>query len=143
MSDADNRGGAWHVAPSAYLASRPALFSVPRPRSLHVAMPDGCRLAVDLYLPEPESRVESPRSFPTICIFTPYYRRFKVNAAAGGTEPSPNVFRYRDMFVPRGYALVVADVRGTGASFGTRDSFRSPRERADAKVIADWIVSQP
>ncbi len=33
------------------------------------------------------------------------------------------------MFVPRGYALVVVDVRGTGASFGTRDSFRSPRER--------------
>ena len=35
------------------------------------------------------------------------------------------------MFVPRGYALVVVDVRGTGASFGTRDSFRSPRERDD------------
>ena len=26
------------------------------------------------------------------------------------------------------YAMVVVDVRGTGASFGTRDSFRSPRE---------------
>ena len=30
------------------------------------------------------------------------------------------------MFVPRGYAVVVVDVRGTGACFGTRDSFRSP-----------------
>jgi predicted acyl esterase len=30
------------------------------------------------------------------------------------------------MFVPRGYVLVVVDVRGSGASFGTRDSFRSP-----------------
>ena len=47
------------------------------------------------------------------------------------------------MFVPRGYALVVVDARGTGASFGTRDSFRSPRERADYKAIADWIVAQP
>ena len=47
------------------------------------------------------------------------------------------------MFVPRGYALVVVDVRGTGACFGTRDSFRSPRERADYKAIADWIVAQP
>src|SRR4029078_10441726 len=58
-------------------------------------------------------------------------------------EPSPNSYRYRDMFVPRGYALVVVDARGTGASFGTRDSFRSPRERADYKAIADWIVAQP
>ena len=47
------------------------------------------------------------------------------------------------MFVPRGYALVVVDARGTGASFGTRDSFRRPRERADYKAIADWIVAQP
>ena len=47
------------------------------------------------------------------------------------------------MFVPRGYALVVVDARGTGASFGTRNSFRCPRERADYKAIADWIVDQP
>jgi len=39
--------------------------------------------------------------------------------------------------------VVVVDARGTGASFGTRDSFRSPRERADYKAIADWIVAQP
>jgi putative hydrolase, CocE/NonD family len=45
--------------------------------------------------------------------------------------------------VPRGYAVVVVDVRGTGASFGTRDSFRSPREREDSREIADWIVAQP
>ena len=45
--------------------------------------------------------------------------------------------------MPRGYAVVVVDVRGTGASFGTRDSFRSPREREDSREIADWIVAQP
>ena len=45
--------------------------------------------------------------------------------------------------MPRGYAVVVVDVRGTGASFGTRDSFRSPRERDDTSEIADWIVAQP
>ena len=28
------------------------------------------------------------------------------------------------------------------ASFGTRDSFRSPREREDSREIADWIVAQ-
>ena len=45
--------------------------------------------------------------------------------------------------MPRGYALVAVDVRGTGASCGTRDSFRSPRERADYARIAEWVVAQP
>jgi putative CocE/NonD family hydrolase len=38
--------------------------------------------------------------------------------------------------------MVVVDVRGTGASFGTRDSFRSPKERDDFAEIAQWIVEQ-
>src|SRR5205085_7644838 len=81
--------------------------------------------------------------WPTIAIFTPYYRRFRLKSGANDVEAAPGAFRYRDMFVPRGYALVVVDVRGTGASFGRRDSFRSPAERADYREIADWIVAQP
>jgi putative CocE/NonD family hydrolase len=75
-------------------------------------------------------------------IHTPYYRRF---AMAPGSEGDASRMPESscDMLVPRGYALVVVDVRGTGASFGTRDSFRSPKERDDAREIADWIVAQP
>ena len=109
------------------------------PRSLYLAMPDGCRLAVDVYLPP-----EAPSRVPGIVIFTPYYRRFALRAdAPAATEASPGVARWRDLFVPRGYALVAVDVRGTGASFGTRDSFRSPRERDDYARVADWVVAQP
>jgi putative CocE/NonD family hydrolase len=127
------------------LARRPAQFAVPaRPRSCYLTMADGCRLAVDIHLPAATpSGPAPPVRFPVICVFTPYYRRFALAAGARGTEPSPNIFRYRDMFVPRGYALVVVDVRGTGASFGTRDSFRSPKEREDFRVVADWIVREP
>src|SRR5262249_11479388 len=75
-------------------------------------------------------------------VFTPYYRRFKLRAGAT-SETSPNAGKYRDMFAPRGYAVVIVDVRGSGASFGTRDAFRSPREREDHREIADWIVAQP
>jgi len=102
-------------------------------------MPDGCRLAVDVYRPP-----ESPDRVPAILIFTPYYRRFALKTGAPPeTEASPGLARWRDLFVPRGYALVVADVRGTGASFGTRDSFRSPRERDDYARIAEWVAAQP
>ena len=144
MPDADDRGSAWRVPPSAYLARRPPAFGIPAPpRSLYLTMADGCRLAADVYLPTTTEAAHAAPRWPTVCIFTPYYRRFKLKAGAAGTEPSPNIFKYRDMFVPRGYALVVVDVRGTGASFGTRDSFRSPREREDFRQIADWIVAQP
>ena len=138
MPDRDDLGGAWRVPPSRYLAGRPAEFAVGAPRSVYVTMEDGCRIAVDVILPDGDAS----RPWPVVLILTPYLRRFEV-APGANIEASPNTYRYRDMFVPRGYALVVVDARGTGASFGTRDSFRSPRERGDYKIIADWIVSQP
>ena len=141
MSSAHEGAEAWEVAPGAYLAQRPEPFSAGRPHSLYLAMRDGCRIALDVYRPQgPGGPVTNP--VPTILILTPYYRRFRLRDGATG-EPSPNAGKYRDAFVPRGYAVVVADVRGTGASFGTRDSFRSPREREDSREIADWIVAQP
>ncbi len=138
MPDRDDLGGAWKVPPSRYLAGRPAEFSVGRPSSCYVTAADGCRLAADVFLPDGDAG----RRWPTILILTPYIRRFELAPGTTGVEASPNTYRYRDMFVPRGYALVVVDARGTGASFGTRDSFRSPRERADYSDIADWIVAQ-
>ena len=138
MPDRDDLGAAWKVPPSRYLAGRPAQFTVETPVSVYVTMQDGCRLAVDVFVPDGDTS----RRWPTILILTPYIRRFELAPGTTGVEQSPNTWRYRDMFVPRGYALVVVDARGTGASFGTRDSFRSPRERSDYREIADWIVAQ-
>ena len=136
--------GAWHIPPHEYVERRAKHFQVPAtPASHYVTMPDGCRLAVDLYLPQSPNGGAAPGKFPAITIFTPYYRRFALARPSRGDEAAPGAFRYRDLFVPAGYALIVIDVRGTGASFGTRDSFRSPREREDCRAIADWIVAQP
>jgi uncharacterized protein len=139
VSDGDRNSTAWRVTPSTYLDTRTGHGAVPRPRSIYVAMRDGCRLAVDVYLP---TDGDAPARVPAILILTPYYRRFALADAPQGTEACPGVARWRDLFVPRGYALVAVDVRGTGASFGTRDSFRSPRERDDYAEIVDWIVAQ-
>lgn len=142
MSDHDLKSDAWRVSPSRYLEQRPALFDIPeKPFSQYVEMRDGCRLAVDVYLPMTKvAQTSSSSAWPTIVIFTPYYRRFVTQQS--DVEPSPNCGKYRDMFVPRGYAVVVVDVRGTGASFGTRDALRSPKERDDSEEIAQWIVDQ-
>ncbi|MFB9269966.1 CocE/NonD family hydrolase [Bradyrhizobium erythrophlei] len=141
MSDGANLDHAWRVSPTAYLAQRPVAFRLAAPRSRYVTMRDGCRLAVDVYLPESTDTAAKP-AFPTLVFFTPYYRRFKLRPGGVG-EVNPNTGKFRDFFVPRGYAVVIVDVRGTGASFGTRDGFRSPRERHDSREIADWIVAQP
>src|SRR5215831_9644787 len=141
MKGGASNGGAWCVTPGDYLAKRPAAFRLSQPISQYVTMRDDCRLAVDAYVPQAVSRARTPATFPTIVFFTPYYRRFKLRPGGVG-EANPNTGKFRDFFVPRGYAVVVVDVRGTGASFGTRDSFRSPRERDDSREIADWIVAQ-
>jgi putative CocE/NonD family hydrolase len=133
---------AWHVHPADYVAKRPIDFVVAPPSSQYVTMRDGCRLAVDAYVPQPKAAADSAQRFPALVFLTPYYRRFKLKPGGSG-EVNPNTGKFRDFFVPRGYAVVVVDVRGTGASFGTRDSFRSPREREDSSEIADWIVAQP
>lgn len=140
MSASANVDRAWRVPPGDYLAKRSSGFRLGQPVSQYVAMRDGCRLAVDAYVPQSSGTADA-KTFPTIAFFTPYYRRFKLRPGGTG-EVNPNTGKFRDFFVPRGYAVVVVDVRGTGASFGTRDSFRSPRERADSKEIADWIVAQ-
>lgn len=140
MSDDPQTSGAWEIDPARYLASRSATHKVPQPQSLYLEMPDGVRLAADVYVPQGE-RPEG--GFPALLHLTPYYRRFALKAGAPHTvEACPNVFKFRDMFVPRGYAYVAVDVRGTGASFGSRDSFRSPTEREDYRTTMDWIVAQ-
>jgi len=151
---------AWKITPQQYEATRPPIYTIPQPGSRYLTMRDGCRLAVDIYLPgvpdplaaqdmdcaahPPRDGANTiiPRRHATLVLFTPYYRRFKM-APEGQGEPAPNIAKLRDYFVPRGYAVVVIDVRGTGASFGTRDSFRSPREREDSREVIDWIVAQP
>jgi putative CocE/NonD family hydrolase len=142
MSVCTDTGGAWRVHPADYVANRSIEFRLAPPTSQYVTMRDGCRLALDAYVPQPIAGSAAPQRFPTLVFFTPYYRRFKLRPGGSG-EVNPNTGKFRDFFVPRGYAVVVVDVRGTGASFGTRDSFRSPREREDSREIADWIVAQP
>lgn len=136
MSDSDLKSAAWRMKPSAYLGARPASFAISKPQSQYLRMRDGCGIAVDVYFPADEQGAAIDGPFPTIIIFTCYNRR------TTATIPT-KVSTYIELFVPRGYAVVVVDTRGSGASFGSRDGFRSPEERLDSAEIAEWIVRQP
>ena len=83
MADAVKLGEGWRVSPAAYIEARPAAFGVGRPSSHYVRMRDGCRLAIDVYLPQ--AGPAAPGSeLATILIFTPYYRRFRLTARRAG-----------------------------------------------------------
>jgi uncharacterized protein len=131
----------WTVSPAAYLENRDQDAHGERLLSQYVTVRDGTRLAVDVHLPGTE---DNGVNYPAILILTPYYRRFALRQGhRPDIEPCATIAFYRDMFVPRGYALVCVDVRGSGASFGCRDGFRSPIERLDHYDVADWVSNQP
>lgn len=141
MTDSTAASDAWRVTPHRYLETHPPRYPPGYRRiSRYVTVRDGTRLALDVHLPRDAGEEEA---FPTLLLLTPYYRRFRLRPGhAPDTEASPNTGHYRDFFVPHGYAVVVVDVRGTGASFGSRDGFRSPVEREDAYDVAEWVTSQ-
>lgn len=88
---------------------------------------DGIALAGDVYRPETSERV------PVVLVLSPYF-----NSGKRGVDARPTVPAHAwllDVLVPRGYAVVLADLRGTGASEGCMD-LGGPGERRDA---VDWV----
>src|SRR5437764_14833381 len=108
MSDLPRNEGEWIVPPQDYLQRRPPTHSASRtPQSIHVAMRDGVRLALDVYRPlDADGPTGRPvdATVPAITIFTPYYRRFTLAPKAPpSSEPSTSAFRYRGFFVARAH----------------------------------------
>ncbi|MFZ5615709.1 MAG: CocE/NonD family hydrolase [Pseudomonadota bacterium] len=100
--------------------------------SRYVEMKDGVRIAIDLWRP-----MGAAEPAPTILQLTRYWRAYR---ARDGEEQaaSPET----QFFLDNGYAVVIADARGTGASFGARSTEFSKEEIADAGELIDWIVRQ-
>ncbi len=117
-------------------AGRPATAALPRLQSLYVPMPDGVRLAVDVWLP-PGATDRS--RLPTVLEADRYWR---ARAYAGGIKNNPN-YLIAAPWNARGYAYVFADLRGTGASFGTLRAELGHQLAGDVGSLADWIAARP
>jgi uncharacterized protein len=99
-------------------------------RSIYVPAADGVELAVDIFLPKPLG----PRArIPTLYTATRYWRASK-------DAPLNPV---QQQWIAAGFAVVNADVRGTGASFGQWYIPYSPQEVRDVGYLAAWIAKQP
>ena len=109
----------------------------PRNQSLYVTMRDGVRIAVDVWLPE---ELDDTSTIPALMHATRYWRA-RQNVAEG--YENDNRFVEAQSINAAGYALVLVDARGSGASFGTRPYEMSVTEAQDYGEIVDWIIAQP
>lgn len=96
------------------------------------------RLAVDVWLPVERTAVGG--TVGTVMRVTRYHR------AEAPEEPGPEADTNAaagDLFNRAGFALVVVDARGTGASFGPRTGEPGEREIKDYGELIGWVAAQP
>ena len=124
--------------------TREATYDGANRYSVYVPMADGVRVSVDYFIPT-AGGAEASEPLPTILHYTRYTRAFLIEdengepqlSATGETDP---VLQH---MLHRGYTVVVADARGTGASFGVHNGAFSIEETADSFHIIEWIAAQP
>ena len=107
-------------------------------QAIYITMRDGVKIAADVLLPK---GLPADEKAPTILYQTRYWRAREYQPGLSWIDHFFNApLRF---FTSHGYALVLVDVRGTGASFGARRHPWDPEEIKDAGDIVDWIVAQP
>src|SRR5947209_16141260 len=111
-------------------------YEVAITKNVMVAMRDGVRLAADVYRPGRNGALVDGR-FPVLLERTPY-NKDGGGAPATAASSAEATAKY---FVPRGYAVVIQDVRGRFRSEGRWFPIRD--DPNDGFDTARWIVAQP
>ncbi len=112
-------------------------------QSQYAEMPDGIKLATDVFLPKAGKEGEK---FPTIIYFVRYGRSLELKGIMKNRKkPLKNAHVPHEevnFFASHGYACVLVDLRGSGASFGYRKMEFSDEEIQDMDNIMDWVSEQ-
>jgi X-Pro dipeptidyl-peptidase len=114
----------------ALAALSPVIFSsrIQEPLDVPSSM-DGSTLHADVYRPD------APGPFPSILVLSPYW------SFGGDAKQNPTPTWYIDYFVPRGYAVVLAEMRGTRESDGCWD-FGGKLDQKDGYDFVEGIAAQ-
>jgi putative CocE/NonD family hydrolase len=96
-----------------------------------IPLPDGVRLAADLFVP---TGGEAGERFPVLLEYLPYRK----------TEDRSRNYALYSYFVRRGYIVARVDIRGTGNSEGRLIAHEyTDQEQEDGEVVIDWLSKQP
>jgi predicted acyl esterase len=104
--------------------------------NISVTMRDGIRIAVDVYRPSAKGK------FPALLSMSPYGKekqRFPETVVGIFTKVEAGNTKF---FVSRGYAHVIADVRGSSPSEGQWNLYDKD-EQQDGYDLVEWIAKQP
>jgi predicted acyl esterase len=102
-------------------------------------MDDGVMMYVEV------ERPKAPGRFGTILELSPYHGtladRMGTRVLPGPKDSAGNAIGLSGYFASRGYAVVFADLRGTGKSEGCLDHL-GPLDASDSKRIVEWAAKQ-
>ncbi|MFN2388153.1 MAG: CocE/NonD family hydrolase [Actinomycetota bacterium] len=140
-----SRACALWVSASVVLVGAPAVHARPSERArptyqeftyerVRVPMRDGVELAADIWRPVTPKGVE----VPVILTLTPYHALYKALDPRETDLPAGDA----RLLVLKGYAYVLADVRGTYASGGCWN-YGGRKERRDGYDLVEWLGTQP
>ncbi|HSK23140.1 MAG TPA: CocE/NonD family hydrolase [Egicoccus sp.] len=104
---------------------------------------DGEEIYVEVTLPERHDEIEQ---WPVILEASPYHGtladREGIRIFPDAKDADGNHVGLTGYFAPRGYAVVMMDLRGTGMSSGCLDHL-GPNDAKDLKTVVEWAASQP
>jgi hypothetical protein len=107
---------------------------------------DSIDLAVDLFLPKKNKLKKEGGKVPVVFYLTRYVRSIELKKGVKWLQ-NPGFGQISkkevDFFTKNGYAVVILDARGSGASFGNRMMDFTMEEMYDGAEVIDWIVKQP
>jgi len=106
-------------------------------KSEYVTMRDNVRLAVSAWLPN--DYINMHEKYPAIITSTRYWRAMEFHHDNIVFQKYHRFARY---LLSQGYVLIAVDVRGSGASFGCRDTELSSAEVEDIGEVIDWAARQ-
>ncbi len=108
-----------------------APYGIVLAKDVMVSMRDGIRLATDIYRPARDGEPVEGR-YPTILLRTPY------------DKTDRRYSEIADFFTPRGYAVVLQDMRDRYRSEGSGDYFHvvTPHTGEDGYDTIEWLAGQ-
>jgi putative CocE/NonD family hydrolase len=107
-------------------------FGTPVRRHVLIPMPDGARLAADLFLPS-AGALGDGRRYPVVFDYYPYRK----------DDGLARLTRAHRRLAARGFVAARIDVRGSGSSTGTAADEYCEQELADGVEAIAWLAAQP
>lgn len=109
--------------------------------SVYIPMRDGTQIAADVMRPK---SAPGDLRLPTVLVMARYWRSFELR----GLEPTSRAPigprpRFPDFLLSHGYAVVIVDSRGSGASTGSTPYPWNEAELEDYGEVVDWVLAQP